>query len=356
MCHHPARETVVPEKMPDFQRRKIKACNNSFNFNLLLDNLINTKNCPWIGVPYFFHILYKGFDRSPGGKRQSGSRQGGSKTFFAETDRSTLPRLTPHSNVGYGGPGNEALNARRAADLKEVFNVRKETLTETWMKAVCLFFCFAARCFGLVAWCMGSEHGSLQDASQILLQGRWNYLFQSVSWLVICFLILAFNCLFPTSRGFQTIPRMAHWHFTTASLATVRRCGIYVPVQHSVHCWHLAQLCNWMIQQPLFLFESSGETEGWDVFKSPWRLEDLYCAGLRFHGWNLWIRQLFPDKSLGQGFFPQNRKRDGLSPTSRVCSCILMGLTFTQLIVKLSKVYNWIGSNCGAPDWMNGFM
>lgn len=54
----------------------------------------------------------------------------GSKTFFAETDRSTLPRLTPHSNVGYGGPGNEALNARRAADLKEVFNVRKETLTD----------------------------------------------------------------------------------------------------------------------------------------------------------------------------------------------------------------------------------
>lgn len=54
----------------------------------------------------------------------------GSKTFFAETDRSTLPRLTPHSNVGYGGPGNEALNARRGADLKEVFNVRKETLTD----------------------------------------------------------------------------------------------------------------------------------------------------------------------------------------------------------------------------------
>lgn len=42
--------------------------------------------------------------------------------------------------MGYGGPGNEALNARRAADLKEVFNVRKETLTETWMKAICLFF------------------------------------------------------------------------------------------------------------------------------------------------------------------------------------------------------------------------
>ena len=81
--------------------------------------------------------------------------QGGSKTFFAETDRSTLPRLTPHSNVGYGGPGNEALNARRAADLKEVFNVRKETLTETWMKAVFLFF--SQDVLVLNVWCMKPE-------------------------------------------------------------------------------------------------------------------------------------------------------------------------------------------------------
>lgn len=27
------------------------------------------------------------------------------------------------------------------------------------------------------------------------------------------------------------------------------------------------------------------------------------------------LDNFFPDKSLGQGFFPQNRKRDGLSPT-----------------------------------------
>lgn len=59
---------------------------------------------------------------------------GGSKNFFSGTDRSHLPRLTPATNVGYGGPGNEALNARRGADLKENFNVRKETLTATWRR------------------------------------------------------------------------------------------------------------------------------------------------------------------------------------------------------------------------------
>lgn len=59
MCHHPARETVVPEKMPDLQRRKIKACNNSFNFNLLLDNLINTKKLPVDRGPIFLPFCTK---------------------------------------------------------------------------------------------------------------------------------------------------------------------------------------------------------------------------------------------------------------------------------------------------------
>ena len=89
--------------------------------------------------------------------------QGGSKNFFAETDRSTLPRLTPHSNVGYGGPGNEALNARRGADLKEVFNVRKETLTETWMKAV------------LVLLFYDSINGPLEDACQKFCNNLFEY-------------------------------------------------------------------------------------------------------------------------------------------------------------------------------------
>lgn len=58
---------------------------------------------------------------------------GGSKGFFSpSTDRSTLPRLTPATNVGYGAVGNEALNARRAGDIKEAFNLRKETLTASW--------------------------------------------------------------------------------------------------------------------------------------------------------------------------------------------------------------------------------
>lgn len=55
----------------------------------------------------------------------------GSKGFFSpSTDRSALPRLTPATNVGYGAVGNEALNARRAGDIKEAFNLRKETLTD----------------------------------------------------------------------------------------------------------------------------------------------------------------------------------------------------------------------------------
>ena len=58
---------------------------------------------------------------------------GGSKGFFSpSTDRSALPRLTPATNVGYGAVGNEALNARRAGDIKEAFNLRKETLTASW--------------------------------------------------------------------------------------------------------------------------------------------------------------------------------------------------------------------------------
>eukprot|EP00438_Fugacium_kawagutii_P023891 Skav233805 [mRNA] locus=scaffold780:583255:587520:- [translate_table: standard] len=58
----------------------------------------------------------------------------GSKDFFSDTDRSHLPRLTPATNVGYGGPGNETLNKRRGGDLKENFNVRKETLTDGTLK------------------------------------------------------------------------------------------------------------------------------------------------------------------------------------------------------------------------------
>ncbi|CAK9092885.1 Thebaine 6-O-demethylase, partial [Durusdinium trenchii] len=56
----------------------------------------------------------------------------GAKGFWApDVDRAALPRLTPETNVGYGGLGNEALNARRQADLKEARlkpNLRSEPL------------------------------------------------------------------------------------------------------------------------------------------------------------------------------------------------------------------------------------
>ena len=204
--------------------------------------------------PIFLPYFVQRFWYIPRWKPPEWKPQGGSKTFFAETDRSTLPRLTPHSNVGYGGPGNEALNARRAADLKEVFNVRKETLTETWMKAVCLFFLFrkmfwsCCLMYGIGKWTFAGCFTNFA-ARPLKLHIPKCFLVGNM-----CSIILAFNCLFPIpSRGFPTIPRMAHWHFTTASLATVKRYGIYAPVQHSVHCWHLAQLCNWMIQRPSFL-------------------------------------------------------------------------------------------------------
>eukprot|EP00913_Durusdinium_trenchii_P030109 g28214.t1 len=61
----------------------------------------------------------------------------GAKGFWApDVDRAALPRLTPETNVGYGGLGNEALNARRQADLKEAFNLRKVSLTDGSLPAV----------------------------------------------------------------------------------------------------------------------------------------------------------------------------------------------------------------------------
>eukprot|EP00439_Symbiodinium_sp_Y106_P021713 s366_g2.t1 len=49
-----------------------------------------------------------------------------SRAFFSEsTNREALQPLNPETNTGYGRMGGEALNARRANDLKEVFNLRK---------------------------------------------------------------------------------------------------------------------------------------------------------------------------------------------------------------------------------------
>lgn len=67
----PTQEKHSPWEDARPSEKERKACNNSFNFKLLLDNLINANKCQLIGAPYFFHILYKGFDTSPGGNRQS---------------------------------------------------------------------------------------------------------------------------------------------------------------------------------------------------------------------------------------------------------------------------------------------
>jgi isopenicillin N synthase-like dioxygenase len=50
-----------------------------------------------------------------------------SKTLFGMRDeqKARLNQLDPTTNTGYNGIGSEALNRRRAGDLKEVFNVRK---------------------------------------------------------------------------------------------------------------------------------------------------------------------------------------------------------------------------------------
>jgi len=50
--------------------------------------------------------------------------------YDPSTDRAALHPLGPETNIGYGGMGSESLNARRAADQKEVFNVRAAALTE----------------------------------------------------------------------------------------------------------------------------------------------------------------------------------------------------------------------------------
>ena len=50
------------------------------------------------------------------------------KLFHESVDKSSLHPLSPETNTGYGGIGNESLNARRAPDMKEVFNVRKTHL------------------------------------------------------------------------------------------------------------------------------------------------------------------------------------------------------------------------------------
>ena len=79
------------------------------------------------------HILIEGYAPTSLTMDQWSGFSGGSRGFFSpSTDRSTLPRLTPATNVGYGALGNEALNARRAGDIKEAFNLRKETLTASW--------------------------------------------------------------------------------------------------------------------------------------------------------------------------------------------------------------------------------
>mmetsp|Transcript_40466 Transcript_40466/g.114608 ORF Transcript_40466/g.114608 Transcript_40466/m.114608 type:complete len:341 (-) Transcript_40466:56-1078(-) len=54
----------------------------------------------------------------------SASRQ----LFDESVDRSRLHQISPETNTGYGGIGKESLNARRAPDMKEVFNVRKAHL------------------------------------------------------------------------------------------------------------------------------------------------------------------------------------------------------------------------------------
>lgn len=110
--------------------------------------------------------------------------------------------------MGYGGPGNEALNARRAADLKEVFNVRKETLTETWMKAVCLFLLFrkmfwsCCLMYGIGKWTFA---GCFTNFAARPLKLHIPKCFLVGNMFLI---ILAFICLFPIpSREFQTIPK-----------------------------------------------------------------------------------------------------------------------------------------------------
>ncbi|CAK8995643.1 unnamed protein product [Durusdinium trenchii] len=76
----------------------------------------------------------------------------GAKGFWApDVDRAALPRLTPETNVGYGGLGNEALNARRQADLKEAFNLRKVSLTDGSLPAVKDFPSYCQRTWALTS-------------------------------------------------------------------------------------------------------------------------------------------------------------------------------------------------------------
>jgi isopenicillin N synthase-like dioxygenase len=66
------------------------------------------------------------------------SRQGLAAAFMASKDvfgmsdeeKAKLKPLDPTTNTGYNGLGSEALNRRRAADLKEVFNVRKPSAND----------------------------------------------------------------------------------------------------------------------------------------------------------------------------------------------------------------------------------
>jgi len=52
------------------------------------------------------------------------------RLFAPSTDRDSLVPLGPETNMGYGRLGGESLNARRAADQKEAFNVRKAALDD----------------------------------------------------------------------------------------------------------------------------------------------------------------------------------------------------------------------------------